>query len=145
MNEPRRVAYCLLSVALSCGVFWLVGGANLPAKLKLHRWYPDVAVIFLGAFSAMMIIALRGRFVTSAWPALLCVPLGYISAPIAYITYFALFESELLSKTLSRIPLTEFIPIAFLLASLASLSWLFGGLAGALFILLRYVFEEPSA
>lgn len=104
-----------------------------------------MAIIFLGALTAMMIFALRGRFVTSAWPVLLGLPLGYIAAPIAYMTDFALFESELLSKTLSRIPLIEFISFVFLLPPLASLSWLFGGLAGALFILLRYVFEEPTA
>jgi hypothetical protein len=64
--------------------------------------------------------------------------LGYVAAPLAYIIYFELFEFALLAGAM-RDGVVATIAVLFFIAPFATLSWLFGALSGAFFILLRYL------
>jgi hypothetical protein len=144
LSELRRIFLCALSLGFSCAVFWLIFGAKPPGIAMLHRWYPGFATVLVAVLMAMMVVALRGRLERSAWPIIVGALLGYVSASVAYVIYFGLFEFDLLSAA-KKTGVLAMIAAVFFIAPLATLSWLFGALSGGFFILVRYLWLRGAA
>lgn len=137
MNELRRIFLCALSVGLSSAMFRLAFGARLPGYENLHKWYPGCAAIFLAILIPMMVLAFRGRLERSAWPMVSGALLGWVAASLAYLIYFGLFEYGRLANQARIFGIQLIIIVSVLFPPLATLSWLFGALSGAFFIVAR--------
>ena len=87
---------------------------------------------------AMMVIAFRGSLERAAWPIIVGALLGYVVPTLAYFVYFGFVELELLTNAIRRLGAINVIFAVILLPPLATLSWLFGALAGAFFVASRY-------
>ena len=136
MSAKHRIVLCFLSVLLAYGGVAISGGWQPAAKL-LHKWYAGVLAIFLFVFIITMFLTLRGRIVRSPWPILISAVLSYPAATFAYIVYFAVFEHQLFFNTLKHIEVTGLVLMLFLFGPTISFAWLFGAVAGLVFIILR--------
>src|SRR5262245_33602028 len=137
MAELRRACSCLLSLGLSCTVFWLIWGAGLPGSRSAHRHYAGLVAVFLAILMLAMTSGLRGRLERGAWPIVVGTLFGYFSASLAFIVYLGLVEPGPLMNTLSRLGIGSVVATTFVLPPLVTFSWLLGALTGAFFVLLR--------
>lgn len=133
MSNLQKLVLCGLGILLAGGTFWLVWGHRPPGIEQLHKWYAGAAMTFIAIFAPAMFLALRGRLLTSGWPILVCGLVGWLAAAAAYIAYFMLLGDT--KKTVATG--LQMLSIALLLPPLATMSWLFGGLTGLFFVLLR--------
>lgn len=137
IDELRRSCLSALSIGLSCAVFWLAFSPRLPGYASLHKWYSGCICVFLVVLMAMMVLAFRGKSETHAWPIIIGAVLGWAASSLAYVIYFGVFGD--LFSTARSPSVISVIAAALLLPPLATLSWLFGSLSGAFFVLLRYL------
>lgn len=135
MNELRRIFLCALSLSLACVVFWLALGGKLPGHEELHYW--GFVTVLLAVLIVTMILTLRGRLERSAWPILVGASLGWAAASLAYLVYFGLFDFRGLANQAARTGEINMIIGIMFLPPLATLSWLFGALSGAFFIVAK--------
>jgi hypothetical protein len=124
-----------MSAFFACGFIFVSGASQLATKL-LHRWYTGILATFLIFFIAVMFLTARGRLAKSPWLIVIGAALGYLAVSLAYIVYFSLFEPERFSNSLRIVDLTSGIML-FLSGATISFAWLFGAIAGLLFIILR--------
>jgi hypothetical protein len=102
MPTKDRVMLCLVSAIIVFSGLALTGASHPAAKL-LHEWLCGVVLIFLGAFTALMAIVLRGRLENSLWAIPASAALSYPAATFAYVTYFLLFEPQRFLNTVGQI------------------------------------------
>jgi hypothetical protein len=146
MTKKHRLLLCILSSLLAFGGF-TVCGLSQPAARMLHKWYNGTIWIFMFFFISLMFMALRARLLRSAWVIPLCVLLSFPSASLAYLAYFGLFEPSRLLNALTQVGLFQFTFMLLILSPAISLVWLFGGLAGSLFLIMSRILLKwtPSA
>jgi hypothetical protein len=145
MTKNHRLLLCILSSLLAFGGF-TVCGLSQPAARMLHKWYNGTIWIFMFFFISLMFMALRARLLRSAWVIPLCVLLSFPSASLAYLAYFGLFEPSRLNA-LTQVGFFQFTFMLLILSPAISLVWLFGGLAGSLFLIMSRILLKwtPSA
>lgn len=136
-DELRRCFLCALSIGLSCAVFWLAFSPRLPGYSNLHNWYSGCVYVFLVVLMAMMVVAVRGKSETHAWPILLGAVLGWAASTLAYLICFAALGYFSFSPRSA--PWWSVFVVALVAPPLATLSWLLGALSGAFFVFLRYL------
>ena len=135
MSEANRAILCVLSALVAYGAV-AFSGAWEPAARLLHRWTQGLLLLFVLIFVLSMFLTLRGRIARSFWVVPISAALGYPAATLAYIIYFATFETQRLLNSLSQSNLFGAIVVLLFVGPTASFAWFFGAIAGAVFFLL---------
>jgi hypothetical protein len=136
MREIRYASLCLVVAGVSCGLYWLVGGASFALKVY-HRWYGGIAAIFFVSFVFACVVFIRGRFATRAWPIAIATLAAWACAGVADIIYFGLFETTRFVSTMRQSGIVSFLFAGFVMPPVLTLSWLVGVMAGGLLMLAR--------
>ena len=142
-----RALICLLSVGLGCGTFWLLGLHRHVEKLLGQHWYNGVTWTFVPIFTALILLALRGRFVKARWLLPICIALGYVAAIVAYLFYFGIWEPERTFNSLKHFAILPDLTVLLLFIPTMSLAWLLGAIVGIFYLalerLVRIVTSKP--
>jgi hypothetical protein len=105
MCEKVRASLCILSVGLSCAVFWMFWNHYpIEAASWVHR-SPALVWIFLILLTPLMTALLRERLEKLVWPLLVGILLGWLCTPISLFVYEYLFEAPRLYRSLERYPI----------------------------------------
>jgi hypothetical protein len=131
----HRAILCLVSVLIAFGVV-AISSAWEPAGRLLHRWSYGVLIAFLLIFAVSMFLTLRGRVANSPWMIPVSAALAYPAAMLAYVIYFGAFEPQRLANSIGG-GQTAGVLLALLLGTTASFAWLFGAIAGGVFLLME--------
>lgn len=135
MSEKHRAVLCSFSVLLAYGVA-VMCGAWAPAAKLLHRWSLGVLVAFLLVFAIFMFLALRRGLAKSVWAIPISAALAYPAATLAYIVYFTAFQPQRILNSLARSSFADDAMVLVFVGPTGSFAWLFGAVAGAVFLLL---------
>ena len=133
MRKVRHAVLCILSVGMSSLLFWISGLLEFVDKV-LHVWSRGLCTTFLAIFIVAIFLAFRGKARTAAWPVLVGALIGYGAAAVVYGSYYAGREVEQF-VSVSHVRFQQFVFGTAVLFPVLSLSWLFGGMAGAFYIL----------
>jgi hypothetical protein len=133
----RRAISCFVSIFLAASVIFAIGGWR-PAAKSLHEYYIGVLFIFLSSYFTIMFFISKRKLIESYLIIIVGAALAYPVSIFSYVTYFAVFENEMLVKAIKYLKfdailtMMAFFPTVFLV-------WLFGGLVGAFILLLNRV------
>lgn len=139
----RRAILCVLSAILAYGAIAISGGWE-PAEKLLHRWSLGVLITFLLIFTLSMFLMLRGRLAKSLWAIPICTLLGYPAATLAYVFYFSAFEPQRTLNSLIQGRLVDTIVVLLFLGPTISFAWLFGAVAGGVYLLLARLLQNAN-
>lgn len=135
MRTSTRIYLCLVAIVLAFATIWMTGSWKNGVR-SMEGIYLGVVGIFLIFYALTMIAITSTDFARSYWLIPIAAFLAYPVTTLAYFTFLAAFRRESLDRALEQIELLRFVAMTFIGIPTASMAWLFGALAGTVFIVL---------
>ena len=144
MHTTTRISLCFVAIVLALATIAMTGGWKNAAR-SLQEFYFGVLGIFLILYALTMFVITGTRFARSYWLIPVAAFAAYPVTTLAYYGYLAAFEREALLSALQQIEPLGLVVITFIAIPTTSLAWLFGALAGTVFVVLsrRIGFTPP--
>ena len=135
MHTTTRISLCLVAIVLALATVAMTGGWKSGAR-SLQDFYFGVLVTFLFLYTLTMFAITSTRFATSYWLIPVAAFLAFPVTTLAYYGYLATFQREALLSAVQRIEPLGLVAMTFVAIPTLSLAWLFGALAGTVFVVL---------
>jgi len=135
MRITTRISLCFVAIVVAFATIWMTGSWKNGVRL-MEGIYLGVLGVFLILYVLTMIAITSTDFARSYWLIPVAAFLAYPVTTLAYFTYLATFEREALHRAFDQIEPLKFVAMIFIAIPTASLAWLFGALAGTVFVVL---------
>jgi hypothetical protein len=135
VNARTRLLLCLVSVLLAVATIAMTGGWKNTAR-SMQGLYFGVLGTFLILYALALLAITSTTFARSLWLIPVAAFVAYPVTTLAYFGYLAVFERDALFRALEHIQPLRLVAMTFIGIPTASLAWLFGALAGTVFIVL---------
>ena len=135
MRTSKRISLCLVAIVLAFATTWMTGSWKNGVR-SMEGIYLGVVGFFLVFYALTMIAITSTDFARSYWLIPVAAFLAYPVTTLSYFTYLLAFRREALDRALEQIESIKFVAMTFIGIPTVSQAWLFGALAGTVFIVL---------
>ena len=140
MRIAARIFVCIVAIAVALATVAMTGSWKTAAR-SLQDYYFGILVTFLVLYTLAMIAITSTSFAESYWLIPVASFLAFPVTTAAYFGYLAVFQHEALFSAIHRIDFLGLVAMTFIAIPSSSLAWVFGALAGMVFIVLSKQFR----